>query len=300
MFIYVLRHPKTKNIRYVGQTTEEPNSRLSKHICAARRGSDFPVCRWILKLLRNDFRPEIKVIDDADSEAELNKKEKLYIEEYRQKKDDLLNVADGGREGFCPWEGITGEDHPRWGCTHTEETKNRMSREKKKYYKENPEAREHLSKINIGRPCPEHVKELFSEIYSGKGNPFYGKAHTKEARKKMSENHADVSKENNPFYGKEHTEESKQKMSESKNKLYEENPEIKERIADSLRGRTLPEETKNKISQTLSSTEEQKKKAKELIEETENSYVCSLCGRSLKTPGGASSHAIAHIRNDEV
>lgn len=40
-------------------------------------------------------------------------------------------------------------------------------------------------------------------------NPMYGKHHTKEARKKMSENHANFSDKNNPMYGKHHTKETR-------------------------------------------------------------------------------------------
>lgn len=49
----------------------------------------------------------------------------------------------------------------------------------------------------------------------GKENPFYGKKHSEETRKKMSENHADFFGEKNPFYNKKHTEETKNKISEN-------------------------------------------------------------------------------------
>jgi len=41
-----------------------------------------------------------------------------------------------------------------------------------------------------------------------------------ESRKKMSQNHFDVSGENNPFYGKKHSEESLRKMRETKAKQF--------------------------------------------------------------------------------
>ena len=41
---------------------------------------------------------------------------------------------------------------------------------------------------------------------SGEDNPFYGKNHTKETRKQMKKNHADMSGKNNPWYGHEYKE----------------------------------------------------------------------------------------------
>lgn len=46
---------------------------------------------------------------------------------------------------------------------------------------------------------------------AGQNNPFYGKTHTEESKKKMSLNHKDVSGKNNPMYGKHHSDEAKEK-----------------------------------------------------------------------------------------
>ena len=55
-------------------------------------------------------------------------------------------------------------------------------------------------------------------MFSGENNPFYGKRHTEESKRKISEaRKGKASGENHPFYGKHHTEESLDKM--SKNRL---------------------------------------------------------------------------------
>jgi len=54
----------------------------------------------------------------------------------------------------------------------------------------------------------------------GKNNPFYGKKHTIETRKKMSENHADCTGVKGAFYGKKHTQEAKVRMSESRKAIW--------------------------------------------------------------------------------
>jgi len=75
-----------------------------------------------------------------------------------------------------------------------------------------------------GIPMPEYQREYLSELFKGKNNPFYmfvrctrpddneaqirrhehkaqdiGKKHTEAAKKKMSDNHADISGNGNPF-----------------------------------------------------------------------------------------------------
>lgn len=59
------------------------------------------------------------------------------------------------------------------------------------------------------------------------GNNSIGYHHTKEARRKMSENHGKYYKENNSFYGKHHSEETKQHL---RDKWREDEEKYKKRI----------------------------------------------------------------------
>jgi group I intron endonuclease len=81
-----------------------------------------------------------------------------------------------------------------------------------------------------GYTFANETKQKMSLAKLGKPSNNKGNHHSEETKEKMSENHADVRKENNPFYGKHHSEEAKKKMSELK------------------KGRHLSEETKMKIS----------------------------------------------------
>ena len=56
-----------------------------------------------------------------------------------------------------------------------------------------------------------------------------------DVRRKMSENHADVSGVNNPFFGKHHTDEAKRKNSEAHKELFKD-PEIRRRMGESHKG----------------------------------------------------------------
>lgn len=107
------------------------------------------------------------------------------------------------------------------------------------------------------------------QIKRGKDHPWYGKKHSKETKKKMSEWQQG---EKSPRFGTHHSEETKQKMSESqkeKTKSKETKERMKEawierkkrgfseetrkRMSKSHKGKKHPisEETKRKISETL-------------------------------------------------
>ena len=86
--------------------------------------------------------------------------------------------------------------------------------------------------IHKGSKLSEEAKRHMSENHAevlGFLNPFYGKHHTVESRKKMSLSRTGS---NNHFYGKHHTEDSKNKL------------------AESHKGKNHNEETRKKISET--------------------------------------------------
>ena len=93
--------------------------------------------------------------------------------------------------------------------------------------------------------------------FSGSGNPFYGKHHTEEQKRKLSEL---IKGENNYFYGKHHTEEQKRKLSEAMKGRYvgEKNPNSKAVIQLSKNGEFIAEfstmkEASEKIGRSISS-----------------------------------------------
>jgi hypothetical protein len=55
-----------------------------------------------------------------------------------------------------------------------------------------------------------------SEACSGELNGFYGKKHTDESKKLISEHHADFSGDNHPMYGRHHSESARHKISKSR------------------------------------------------------------------------------------
>lgn len=84
------------------------------------------------------------------------------------------------------------------------------------------------------------ISESRKGKYAGDRNPFYGKKHTDETKRKMKENHADLSGKNSPNYGKILSEEIRQKIKDNHADVSGENhPNY---------GKKLSSETRRKIS----------------------------------------------------
>ena len=133
-----------------------------------------------------------------------------------------FEIDENGNESFTYGKYVvfwTKEHHSEYH-SQSDETNAKRSASLKMAYK-NPELREKCSKSHKGIKCKEETKLKISAAnkgkqYFGDKNPFYGKQHTEESRKKMSESHKGMLVgESHPFYGKHHTEESRKKMSDA-------------------------------------------------------------------------------------
>ena len=86
--------------------------------------------------------------------------------------------------------------------------------------------REHNA-FKKGKKLSEETRKRISEMNKGENHPFYGKHHTDEAKKKISEAHK----------GKHHTEDTKKKMSEAR-KGKPKSAEHKKKISELKKGNT--------------------------------------------------------------
>lgn len=109
--IYKLICPNAKTVKYVGKTKESLNKRLCKHIHS--RNKKAPVNKWINKLISENQKPIIELIEKVDFNIWENK-EKYWIQYYRNINTDLLNITLGGDSGCL-------------GYKHTEQAKKRIS-----------------------------------------------------------------------------------------------------------------------------------------------------------------------------
>jgi group I intron endonuclease len=92
-YIYILRHPETFKIKYVGKTNNIKR-RFAQHKskkCLEKTGSK-KLASWILKLISNSMLPVMEIIEECtDNWAE---REKYWISYYVN--NNLCNLSEGG------------------------------------------------------------------------------------------------------------------------------------------------------------------------------------------------------------
>lgn len=138
--IYYLKDPESLKIRYVGMTSKSLEYRLKKHIENAKYTKhNKHLCNWINKLLKNNLKPIIELIEEVNFDI-WQQKEIYYISIY----PNLLNFTKGGEGTF--------------GYKHTEETKEVM-RALKIGIKPSKETLEKRSKALKGRIVTEEHRE---------------------------------------------------------------------------------------------------------------------------------------------
>jgi len=100
-YIYALSCPDSGDVRYIGKANN-PQARLKSHIRDSSR-RDYPVYRWIRKLIAAGKTLEISVISEHDGDS-WKAAEIETISRYRESGARLLNVAIGGDQPECSKE----------------------------------------------------------------------------------------------------------------------------------------------------------------------------------------------------
>lgn len=123
---------------------------------------------------------------------------------------------------------------------------------------------------NSGRTLSDATKKKMSVAHSGDKHHMYGKKHSIESRKKMSEaamgrnpseetrkkNSIAKSGEKHPMYGKKHSAETLKKMSEAKmGKTH--SPEARKKMSEAGMGKIISPETRKKLSEAHSGEKSQ-------------------------------------------
>lgn len=93
-YIYSLKDPITKEIRYIGKSNNPERRLLAFHIPQARLKRTHKEC-WIYSLIKNNQCPIIEILEETDNEH-WSEREKYHINYYRELGCDLVNGTNGG------------------------------------------------------------------------------------------------------------------------------------------------------------------------------------------------------------
>lgn len=176
--IYVLKHPDTLEVRYVGKTVRSLSRRLGNHIANAKGNKhNKHLSNWIINILNNNKRPIIELLEECDHSV-WQEREQYWISQF----PNLINLTKGGDGclGFIQDESTKEKLRiAMTGRKHTEEFKHNMSLR----LKGKPLSEEHkanIGKTNSGRKATEATKRKLSESHKGIKQSV-------ESRKKRSE-----------------------------------------------------------------------------------------------------------------
>ena len=181
-FTIYMHKNKINNKVYIGQTSQNPSKRWDNgkgYITSPKFYNAIQKYGW------DNFEHIILYTNLTLEEA--NQKEKELINHFHSTEDTFgYNITSGGKNFH-----------------HNEQTKRKIGKANSIALKGNRWSKE------------QH--ELMSKIFSGEGNPFYGKHHSDETKKKISDSlKGKYQGEKHPFYGKHHSKESLQKISNSR------------------------------------------------------------------------------------
>lgn len=151
IYIYCLKHPLTKEIRYIGKTNNL-SKRLIKHLSDSKRRKT-PVYNWISKLLKNNLTPEIEELLQTDIKNWPNEEIRI-ISEYKSNGFRLLNLALGGDEPFCDLKTRQNNGRKVASLIHLDPNKKRLWYLKK-------ELMSYIKKLKLSNRDEEYSKWVF-------------------------------------------------------------------------------------------------------------------------------------------
>lgn len=145
-FIYVLRDPITRDVRYVGYS-RYPDFRYIQHL---GDDSESHKSRWIRRLLAQGLKPHLQILEEVGTDW--SDRERYWIATFKFLEEPLTNLNDGGSGGRHCDEVRARMSQSQRGRVHSEETRQKMSRAMTGL-KHKPFARteEHCRKISESR-----------------------------------------------------------------------------------------------------------------------------------------------------
>lgn len=157
-YVYKLIDPRNNECKYVGVTTQNPNTRLYRHLHDIDKSMNHKNS-WLKSLKNCGLLSEVKIeiIEVCDTSI-LYEREIFWIKEFKNKGFKLTNMTDGGEVGSL-------------GCKHSDTAKKKISKAGKK---------------RLGKKLSEETRKKISLSLIGKPGRNTGNKHSDETKKQIS------------------------------------------------------------------------------------------------------------------
>lgn len=169
--------------------TEETRKRISE-LFKGREVSEETIEKR--KKTRATNPEKYKLTDERKTQIGDFHRGKRISEEQKNKLSERMKTFDNYSPEFIAMQNRdkSGENSPMWGKKHNEESKQRMSQSHKenpvRYWLGKTQTAESNEKRRHAASQFKHTEE-YKQAISGEGNPFYGRKHSEETKKKISE-----------------------------------------------------------------------------------------------------------------
>lgn len=202
-------HCRTTNKWYVGQSLDIKHRWNDYRLFRCK--SQPKLHRALKKYGYDDF--DKLVIEECDEVQWIMDYREMYWIKRLNCIDNGYNLTEGGSGGKKSKETREKISKSRMGIVYSEETRRRMSLGQKTP-KQLAFVRS-LSEKRRGKSLTEEHKIKIGQKQFGENNHFYGKSHSDETKKVISEKakSRNTNGENNAFFGRTHSEETKKLMS---------------------------------------------------------------------------------------
>lgn len=175
-YVYSLIDPKDYSTYYIGKGKED---RCYNHFQNSylQKATNPHKCNLIKKRRRNGYKPKnwISIIQGSLSESDACDLEKFIISEIGL--ENLTNLKPGGQE-------MSGENHPRYGKSHTKQTKKKISKSLsgKNSPLYNVTGKDHPAYGNLSKVSKEGKKKISK---ANRGEGYGGSKLTKKEAKEI-------------------------------------------------------------------------------------------------------------------
>jgi group I intron endonuclease len=179
LLVYGLCDPRTQELRYIGKSCTGLD-RPKRHWRTQQELSRKSIkTSWVKSVLKDNFEPEVVVIEEYSTREAMADGERFWIEYFRFIGANLTNMTPGGDGGGGKWSAETRRKQEELNRDPEVIARKKAAAQKRTWSPED------LAKRAAG------VRKMSAE---GRNVPMLGKKHSEETKTKMAQSHLDGKK----------------------------------------------------------------------------------------------------------